>query len=59
MLFESCCFLLHYHREQIKTKRKKVRMSKIFQKRIKQGVYRNLLQEIRVNDSELYFRLFV
>ena len=34
-------------------------MSKIFQKRIKQGVYRNLLQEMRVNDSELYFRLFV
>ena len=34
-------------------------MREIFYKRIEQGVYHNLLQEVRVNDKESYFRLFV
>ena len=47
-LLESCCFLLTYHQEQIKIKRK--RLQEIFKKRVEQGVYHNLLQERRVND---------
>ena len=31
----------------------------IFKERIEQRVYHNLLQEMRVNDRESYFRLFV
>ena len=40
----SCCFLLNYHQEQIKRKRKKTWVRKIFKKRIEQGVYHNLLR---------------
>ena len=49
---ESFCFLLNYHQEQIKRK-------EIFKKRIEQGVYHNLLLEMRVSDRESHFRLFV
>ena len=57
VLLESCYFLLIYHQEQIKRKRKWLR--EIFLKRIEQGVYHNLLQEIHTNDRESYSRLFV
>ena len=59
VLLESCCFLLNYHQEQVKRKRKRTWVPEIFKKRIEQGVYHNLLQEIRVNDRESNFRLFV
>ena len=52
---ESCC----YHQEQIKRKRKRTWVREIFKKRIEQGVYHNLMQEMRVNDRESHFRLFV
>ena len=39
VLLESCCFLLNYHQEQIKRKRKKTWVREIFKKRIGQGVY--------------------
>ena len=42
-----------------KKKEKRAGAGKIFLKRIEQGVYHNLLQEIRVNDRELHFRLLV
>ena len=57
VLLESCCFLLNYHQEQIKRKRKWTWVRDIFKKRIEQGVYHN--QEMRVNDRESHFRLFV
>ena len=57
VLLEFCCFLLNYHQEQIKRKRTWVR--EIFLERIEQGVCRNLLQDMRVNDRKSYFRLFV
>ena len=56
VLLESCCFLLDYHQEQIK--RKRIWVREIFKKRIEQGVYHNILQEMTVNDRESYFRLF-
>ena len=40
-------------------KKKRTRVREIFKKRIEQGVYHNLLQEMRVNDRESHFRLFV
>ena len=46
VLLESY-FLLNYHQEQIKRIRTWVR--EIFLKRIEQGVYHNLLQEMCVN----------
>ena len=55
---KSCCFLLNYHQEQIR-RRKGMWVREIFLKRIEQGVYHNLLQEIRVNGRESYFRLKV
>ena len=57
VLLESCCFPLNYHQEQIKRKRKRTCVREIFKKRIEQGVYH--LIEIRVNDRESHFRLFV
>ena len=39
VLLESCCFLLNYHQEQIKNKRKGTWVREIFKKRIEQGVY--------------------
>ena len=59
VLLESSCFLLNYHQEQIKRKRKRAWVRDIFNKRIEQGVYHNLLQEMRINDREPSFRLFV
>ena len=59
VLLESSCFLLNYHQEQIKRKRKRAWLREIFNKRIKQGVYHNLLQEMRIKDREPSFRLFV
>ena len=59
VLLESCCFLLTYHQEQIKRRRKVTPVREIILKRIEQGVYHNLLQEIRVYGRESYFRLFV
>ena len=53
------CFLLNYHQEQIKGKRKSTWVREIFYKRIEQVFYHNLLQEMRVNDRESYFKLFV
>ena len=49
---ESCCFLLTYHQEQIKRKRKWTWVQEIFFKSIEQRVYHNLLQEMRVNNRE-------
>ena len=54
VLLEPCCFLLDYHQEPIKKKkkeRKKTWVREIFKKRIEQGVYDNLLQEKRINDE--------
>ena len=59
MLLESSCFLLNYHQDQIKRKRKRTWVREIFKKRIEQGFYYNLLQEMRVNDRESNFRFFV
>ena len=59
VLLESSCFLLNYHREQIQRKRKRTWVREIFKKRIEQGVYHNFLQEMRVNDNELNFKLFI
>ena len=59
VLFESFCFLLNYHQDQIKRKRKRTWLQEIFLKRIEQGVYHNLLEEMRVSDRESNFRLFV
>ena len=59
VLLESSCFLLNYHQEQIQRKRKRTWVREIFKKRIEQGVYHNFLQEMRVNDNELNFRLFI
>ena len=50
VLLESCCFLLNYHQDQIKRKRKRTWVREIFLKRIEQGVYHNFLEEMRVND---------
>ena len=57
VLLESCCFLLNYYQEHIKRKRKRKWVPEIFKKRIEQGVYHN--QEMRVNEIESHFRLFV
>ena len=46
-------------KEEIKRKRRRTWVREIFKKRIEQGVYHNLLREIRVNDRESYFMLFV
>ena len=54
VLLESCCFLLNYHQEQIKRRGKRTWLREIFLKRIEQGVYHNLLQEMRVNGRESY-----
>ena len=59
VLLESCCFLLNYHQEQIKRKRKKMWVREILRKRIKQRAYHNLLQEMHINDSKSNFRLLV
>ena len=59
VLLESSCFLLNYHQEQIQRKRKRTWVREIFKKKIEQGVYHNFLQEMRVNDNELNFRLFI
>ena len=57
VLLESCCFLLNYHQEQTKGKRKRKWVREIFRKRIEQGIHHN--QEMRINDRESHFRLFV
>ena len=59
VLLESSCFLLNYHQDQIQRKTKRTWVQEIFNKRIEQGVYHNLLQEMRVNDRESNFRLFL
>ena len=61
---ESCHFLLTHHQEQIKRKRRWMWLREIFKKRIEQGVYHNYSffvqwQEMKVNDRESFFRLFV
>ena len=55
VLLESWCFLLNYHQEQIKRKRKRTWALEIFKKIIEQGVHHNLFLEIRVNDKESHF----
>ena len=40
-------------------KKEKTWVREIFEKRIEQGVYHSSLKEMRVNDRESYFRLFV
>ena len=57
VLLESSCFLLNYHQEQIKRKRKRTWIGAIFKKRIEQGFYHNFLQEMRVSDRESNFGL--
>ena len=59
MLLESCCFLINYHQEQIKSKRKRTSVREIFKKKNRTRNNHNLLLEIRVNDRESYFRLFL
>ena len=59
VLLGSCCFLLSYHQVQIKRKGKRTWVWEIFKKRIEQGAYDNSLQEMRVSNRELHFRLFV
>ena len=59
VLLESYYFLLNYHQGKIKRKRKRKWVREIFSKRIEQGVFHNLLQEMRVSDKESNFRLFV
>ena len=59
VLLESCCFVLTNHQEQIKRKRKWTWVWAILKKRIEQRIYHNLLQDMRINDRESYFRLFV
>ena len=56
VLLEPSWFLLNYDREQIKRKWKRTWVKKIFKKIIEQGVYHNLLQEMRVNDRKLCFK---
>ena len=58
VLLESSCFLLNYYPEQIKRKRKRMLVWEIFQKRIEQEIYHNLLQKMHINDRQSYFRLF-
>ena len=58
VLLNSCCFLLDNHQEQIKRKRKRTCVREILKKRIEQGVYHNILQEMSVNKRESYFGLF-
>ena len=50
-LLQSCSFLLNYHQDQIKRKRKKDVGVEVFYKRVEQAVYHNLFQEMRVNDG--------
>ena len=52
MLLESCCFLLNCHQGQIKRKEKRTWVQEIFKRRIEQGVYHNLLQEIFSESNE-------
>ena len=59
VLLGSCCFLSTFHQEEIKRNKKWIWVREIFRKLIEQEVYHNLLQEMRVNDSESNFRLFV
>ena len=47
------CFLLDYHQEQIKRKRKKTWVREIFKKQIEQGVYHNILQAMNVNENRI------
>ena len=56
LLLESCCFLLNYHQDQIKRKRKRTWVREIFKNRTEQGVYHNLLQEMCASDRESHFR---
>ena len=56
VVLKSGCFLLNYRQEPIIRKRKRSRGREIFEKRIEQGVYHNLLQEIFVNHRESHFR---
>ena len=59
VLLETCSFLLNYHQEKIKRIKKRTWVREIFKKRIEQGVYHNLLQEMRVIDRESCFRLLI
>ena len=52
VLLEPCCFLLKYHQEEFKRKWRRTWLRETYKKkRIEQGVCHNLLQEVRVNDS--------
>ena len=59
VLLESCYFLLNYRQEQIKRKGKRTWVWEVFKKIIEQGAYHNSFQEMRVNNRESHFRLFV
>ena len=49
----ACCFLLNYHQEQIKRKRKRTWVWELSKKKkTEQGVYHNLLKEMSVNERE-------
>ena len=57
---ERCCYSLGALKlSSGANQKKKEKDQEIFKKIIEQGVYNNLLQEMRVNDRELYFRLFL
>ena len=61
VLLSLVFFLLTYHQEEIKRQRRPW-VQEIFKnkkKKIEQEVCNDLLQEIGVNDKELYFKLFV
>ena len=59
VLLEWCCFLLNHHQEQMKSKMKRTWVRETFWKRIEEGVYHNLLQEMHVNDRELHLNFLV
>ena len=54
VLLESFCFLLTYHQEQIKRKRKYKWVSEMFQKLTEQGVYHNLLYTAQKMKFSIY-----
>ena len=58
VLLESCCLVVII-RSKSKEKGKERGCGKYLKKRTEQGVCHNLMQEMRVNDRESHFRLFV
>ena len=53
---ELFVWLLAYKRKQLKKRRRKIWVRPIFTKRKEQEEYHNLLQELRLDDTESHFR---